>query len=217
MSADPGDTPLRTIELRVDRLSHLFDPLDPFPAHSRDLSRGAEDFIVGWARDFPPHAPIRILLHVAEQEAQGRDTVAIARGVSSYFSSGTERAASDLRELFRLGRIYLLIGVGVLAVCAIGAQLASSLIGGAAGEFVSNALIILGWVANWRPIEILLYDWWPLLKRKRIYRRLSVAPVEIRLTKNAAPEDFRSEVPAQPTVSAPASAECIAGMQTSTG
>jgi hypothetical protein len=41
-------------------------------------------------------------------------------------------------------------------------------------------LIILGWVANWRPIEIFLYDWWPLAQRRRLYLRLASAPVEVR-------------------------------------
>jgi hypothetical protein len=34
-------------------------------------------------------------------------------------------------------------------------------------------------VANWKPIEIFLYDWWPLLRRRNLYRRLSEASVEV--------------------------------------
>jgi hypothetical protein len=48
------------------------------------------------------------------------------------------------------------------------------------GQIVQEGLIIVGWVANWRPIEIFLYDWWPIVRRRRLYRRLASATVEVR-------------------------------------
>jgi hypothetical protein len=42
-----------------------------------------------------------------------------------------------------------------------------------------EGLTIAGWVAMWRPMEIYLYDWWPLRRRGRIYAKLSHAPVEV--------------------------------------
>ena len=41
-------------------------------------------------------------------------------------------------------------------------------------------MILLGWVANWKPIEIFLYDWWPIAKRRDLYRRLAAASAEFR-------------------------------------
>jgi hypothetical protein len=32
----------------------------------------------------------------------------------------------------------------------------------------------------WRPIQIFLYDWWPLRNTIRTYERLAEIPVEIR-------------------------------------
>jgi hypothetical protein len=45
---------------------------------------------------------------------------------------------------------------------------------------MEQGLFILGWVALWRPLEIFLYDWWPLARRIRLLGRLSNATVEIR-------------------------------------
>jgi len=45
-------------------------------------------------------------------------------------------------------------------------------------KIVEESFLILGWVANWRPLEIFLYDWWPLARRRDLYRRLSAAKVE---------------------------------------
>ncbi len=47
-------------------------------------------------------------------------------------------------------------------------------------QFFREGLIILGWVANWRPLEIFLYEWLPLARQQRLYRRLSEARIEVR-------------------------------------
>jgi hypothetical protein len=33
--------------------------------------------------------------------------------------------------------------------------------------------VIGAWVALWRPIEIFLYDWWPVRSEARLFDRLS--------------------------------------------
>jgi len=45
---------------------------------------------------------------------------------------------------------------------------------------VDEGLVILGWVAMWRPIEVLLYEWWPLVRRRTLLRRLAAIPVAVR-------------------------------------
>jgi len=44
-------------------------------------------------------------------------------------------------------------------------------------------MVIGGWVAMWRPIEIFLYDWWPIRDERKLFERLSAAPIEIRFAK----------------------------------
>ena len=86
----------------------------------------------------------------------------------------------ELKELFRIGRISLAIGLCVLAACSMAGRLVSGLLGpGYLGGFFGEGLIILGWVANWRPIQIFLYDWWPLVRRRKLLRRLAKATIEI--------------------------------------
>jgi hypothetical protein len=40
-------------------------------------------------------------------------------------------------------------------------------------------LTIAGWVAMWRPMQIYLYDWWPVRRRGRVYAKLSEMPVQV--------------------------------------
>jgi hypothetical protein len=44
---------------------------------------------------------------------------------------------------------------------------------------IGEGLIIGGWVAMWRPIEILLYDWWPLRREIGELERLRDLRVEV--------------------------------------
>jgi hypothetical protein len=48
------------------------------------------------------------------------------------------------------------------------------------GSIISESLIIVGWVANWKPIEIFLYEWWPIRRKIALYERLRDARITIR-------------------------------------
>ena len=44
---------------------------------------------------------------------------------------------------------------------------------------VSESLLIGGWVAMWKPLEVFLYEWWPIRAEARLYTRLSEMPVRV--------------------------------------
>jgi hypothetical protein len=49
------------------------------------------------------------------------------------------------------------------------------------GDLLRESLLIGGWVAMWRPLEIFLYDWWPIRSEVRLFDRLSTMPVQIQM------------------------------------
>lgn len=170
----------RPIEVRVDRLSQLFDTLDPFPFRERDLDKDAEEYIVGWAREFPRNQPLEIVIYAPEDELKSKEAAELSSALERYFNYRAEITSRDLNELFRVGRQSLLIGVTVLGICVLMSRTARAVLGnGNLSSFAVESLIILGWVANWKPIEIFLYDWWPLARRRDLYRRLGAARVEL--------------------------------------
>jgi len=169
------------IEVRVEEIGQLFDNLDPFPFRERDLDKGAEDFIVGWARELPADRPFRIVVHLPEDAAENRLAQDCGAAFARFFAYRADGIGRDLRELFRVGRQSLIIGLGALAAFLIAGQIAADRLGdGYLARFVGEGLIILAWVANWKPIGIFLYDWWPLARQRNLYRRLAAAYVEIR-------------------------------------
>jgi hypothetical protein len=171
----------KAIEVRVNDLSQLFDTLDPFPFPERDLDKDAEEFIVGWARELPRDQPLCIVIHMPATSAAKQDITAIGGAINRYFEYRAGVITREIKELFRIGRLALLVGFGVLAL-ALAATQAISGIGTDTplGRFFQESLIIVAWVANWRPIEVFLYDWWPLVRRRNLYRRLASATVELK-------------------------------------
>ncbi len=165
------------IQLRVADISQLFNTLDPFPFAERDLDKDAEEFIVGWARELPRDAVLKIVIHMPEKELHKNDAKTITAALHRYFDYRAGIIGRDLNELFRVGRRSLAIGLAVLALALAATQAIAGRIEAPYGRFVDESLIIIAWVANWRPMEIFLYDWWPIVRRRNLYRRLAAASV----------------------------------------
>jgi hypothetical protein len=166
------------IEINLSSLEQLFNTLDPSPFHQKDLDSDAEDYIVGAARELPTREPLKLVLHVPDEQAATLDAAQIAGWIQGYFSYRRQGAARDLRLLFQQGRTSLAIGLTFLAACLL---LREFLLGSAGPlqQVVAESLLIAGWVAMWRPLDIFLYDWWPVRRMGRVYEKLAHIPVEI--------------------------------------
>ncbi len=176
-----ADNAAHLIEIRVDRLAQLFHTLDPFPFREKDLAQEAEDYIVSWARELPDKRPIRIAVHVPEAAVQAGTSRELNEALRHYFTGRAIAVQHDLNELFRVGRRALAIGIPILVACLLSARfVAGYLVENPVQRLVEESFLILGWVANWRPLEIFLYDWWPLARRRDLYRRLAAAVVELK-------------------------------------
>lgn len=172
------------IEVHVSDLKQLFNPFDPTPFKGRDLDPQAEEFIVGWARDLHGDAPLGLLVH-ADREAASDDATEIVKGaVRDHFKRRAETTRQRLRQLFRLGRRSLLIGLMFLGTCVVlGDLLETGLPQNRLAGILGESLLIGGWVAMWRPIEIFLYDWWPIRAEAVLSDRLSAMTVRVMPTR----------------------------------
>jgi hypothetical protein len=169
-------------------VAQLFHSLDPYPFREKDekdLDKDAEEFIVGWARELPADRPFKIVVHPPEAQARTSEAHEVGAALARYFGYRAQVIGLDLKELFRIGRRSMAIGLTVLSFSVItGQTVTASFTPHPIASVIQESLLIFGWVANWRPIEIFLYDWWPIVRRRNLYRRLSAAQVELRSYKN---------------------------------
>ncbi|MEA2986870.1 MAG: hypothetical protein QOD94_3124 [Alphaproteobacteria bacterium] len=168
------------IAIHVRTIGQLFNSFDPSPFHEKDLDHNAEDCIATWARELSEDAPLRIVVYLPPDEGQRPEAAALGASLSHHFEQRARQFKREQRELFRIGRRSLAIGVAVLAGCLTASQTLAPLIPNSTlARVVEESLIILGWVANWRPLEIYLYDWWPIRRNIRLYCRIAAAPVTV--------------------------------------
>jgi hypothetical protein len=145
------------IEIRLNSVGQLFNSFDPSPFQGRDLDDDAEEFIVGSAREFGGQEKLRIVVHLPPDQCETEAARTLASAVAQHFDYRTGVMKRELSELFRQGRLYLFVGLSIFVVCTVLAQL------------VRNA-----------PLELLIYDWWPLRRRIGLFQRLAGADIEVR-------------------------------------
>ena len=102
--------------------------------------------------------------------------------MQNYFTYRADLARLEVRHTLQQGRATLLVGVLFLATCMVARELLATFRTVEWLRFVEEGLLIVGWVAMWRPLELLLYDWWPVLRMRRIYENLARMRVEVLYT-----------------------------------
>jgi hypothetical protein len=169
------------IEVRIRELQQLFNSMDPTPFHHQDLDPDAEEFIVSWALEHPAEGDIDLVIHLEKAPAEPSAEKMTEEAIHNYFAYRVELIGRELRQLMQRGRISLIIGLAFLGGCLLIADAMGHSSAFALTSVVKESLTIGGWVAMWRPLEIFLYDWWPLTARRRVLRKLSRVPVRLAL------------------------------------
>jgi len=153
--------------------------MDPTPFRHKDLDPDAEEFVESWAMEFPLRSPLLITVYLENPPAEGDATALVGDAIRNYFGYKAELVRRDLRQLLREGRVSLAIGLAFLALCLVASNAMAGLATGAFLTIVRESLTIGGWVSMWRPLQIFLYDWWPLTRRGRVMRNLARARIRV--------------------------------------
>jgi len=167
------------IDVHITELSLLFNALDPSPAREKDLDPKVDEFIVSWAQGAKRDVQFALQVYV-DRPGMPEQIDTVRDAIHESFRQRALSASRRLSQLFRVGRTSLLIGIVFLSVVVT----LASLVEGALGEshisaLIRESMVIGGWVAMWRPLEIFLYDWWPIRDERKLFDRLSVMPVRI--------------------------------------
>lgn len=168
------------IDLKVRFSRQLFDTRDPAPFRERDLDAAAVDYLLAAAQEIPRKRPLAIVVTVSEEPEPRLSPDVIVEAVRGHFTHEAEQVERRLREHVRRGQMILGVGLTVLVVFLTLAEFTTSLPEGPLREILREGFVITGWVAMWRPLEVLLYDWWPHIDERRRILRILEAPVSIR-------------------------------------
>jgi hypothetical protein len=164
------------IEVSVGEPEQLFERLDPTPAADRHLEEKVEQFVLHQAEE-DPRAEYRLIVRFREPADSGIDETALAEAIRHHFRHRRDEESARLRGLVRDGKRDVMVGLLFLFVCGVLGVSAFRIFPAAIGIFVEQGLLILGWVALWRPADLFLYDLRPIRRRRDLLDALSVMDV----------------------------------------
>lgn len=165
-----------SLNITVRDLGQLFNCLDPAPFWDRDLDREAAAFIEEEFRDRRSAASWHLHVHVREGAADAADLQA---ALEHYYGRLANSARRALHEHWWLGQLALAGGT-LIFMLSIGIR------GALRGAFatvplaIDQGLILLAWLAFWRPAEAMLYGWIPFYRQRRLFERLAAIRVTVR-------------------------------------
>lgn len=159
------------IELHVGDPSGLFAPFDASSLRARHLDHEVEQFIVHRAQETTSACYALAVQH--PNRSPRFDAIALSDAIRKHFAHRSEEELRRLTAQIREARRDLLIGFVFLLLCAALALVAWKLLPAPLGLFVEQGLLIIGWVALWRPIDLFLYELRPLRSRRALYDTLA--------------------------------------------
>lgn len=154
----------------------MFNSLDPSPFWDRDLDRTAAQFIEEEFSDKPSAEAWNLYVHTHEGGTSPADLQAALENYYGRMASSAHRA---LREHLRSAEWTLIGGAGIFLL-SMGLRTALGHLFGTLPQLLDEGLIILAWLALWRPAEMLIYGWVPLRRKQRLYERLAGIRVFVR-------------------------------------
>ena len=165
-----------TLELTdVDQL--LITP-DSLFYGKRMLSPDAEEVIIEEATMASSNDPIHLKVHLRTGEIGRKDEILTA--IHQHFNYRRKKSQRQLKKILQLGLESLLMSIVFLGLLVSLTIVIIKLLpeGGLSLTF-REILIILGWVALWRPADRLLYEWRPFKREVNLFRKLEQCKVEI--------------------------------------
>lgn len=167
-----------SIDLQFHDFRQLYDGRDPAPFDERALDESLVRYILLSAEEIPRHEKMKLTLFGPSTGGSDVQYQAFREAVHQYFSHEARKTKNEMSQLFHQGRAALFLGLVFLAMCSglafqIGTD--ASILRRAAAE----GLIVLGWVALWRPLNIFLYEWWPFRRRQKVFEALAKIPIDV--------------------------------------
>jgi len=143
----------------------------------RMLNADAEAFIIEETKRIPRDQVISLKICLPKDDCSRGDE--ITASVQQHFCYRKEKAKTQLRETLRFGWRSLLMGLSFVAVLVFLMLVFDKLLPKSFSISFRELLIILGWVALWRPVELLLYEWRTFQHEFELFGRIEEAKIRI--------------------------------------
>jgi len=167
------------IEIKLKKINQLFNSFDPSPFLDKELDDDAVEYIVSYALEYAKSNQ-KMIIYVPSNHKSKMSEIEIRRSIHNFFEYKRDLAEKRIKLKFREGQLSLIVGISFLVTCILVGEYVSTLAKNTLTYIITEGLLIGGWVAMWKPISEILYEWWPIYDEKKIYHKLSEMTIEFR-------------------------------------
>ena len=140
--------------------------------HRRLLDPIVEKFLIEEAENLTRKDDIAVIIEVEEKDSSRE--AEIIEAIHKHFSYGSQKAATSVNEILKLGWKSLLVSfIFLLFTVLIAIAIPKFFPENSFMITVLELIIILAWVALWRPADLLLYEWRGIKKKGQLLRKLA--------------------------------------------
>lgn len=148
------------VELSFKRVDQFFEPGDPSPVQSRDLTDDALYAMITAIIDREPKKPVHYIIRFPAPQVTDELESGLPDAVRTFVTYRCEGARRNLRVLLKRIQYGLLYGLSISAVLLITLLiLYSNITDPILADIIVGAIIIFCWVALWDPIDIFLHQY----------------------------------------------------------
>src|SRR5688572_18447617 len=170
--------PLSEIKLSLLSIDQILLRPKPSNYRRRMLNEDVEDFIIEEARACPRQNAILLTINLPANEIVS--ALGIRAAIASHFEHLRKKSEKDCLRTIHLGWRSLLVGFAFLILIFGLTQIGDRIIPeGGVAMMIRESLVILGWVAMWRPADLLLYEWYPFKRDATLFRKLANSEVQV--------------------------------------
>lgn len=168
----PGSNPA-FIDIRIDRVEDLFDPLDPAPLHERDIDPAIVSYVTSKVLRIDPKCDIRLRVFLASFSEE--DGGLITKAFRDHVTRASRDARLERKAHIRDGLRMLVVSIVFALILVVIMDFISETVQIGFIDRIAKAISIVIWVILKRPTEILIFDLRPHRDRIMVISRLQSA------------------------------------------
>ncbi|HEY9705352.1 MAG TPA: hypothetical protein V6C58_23135 [Allocoleopsis sp.] len=175
----PGEH-IHRIDIKIKKIGQLFNSMDPSPFLEKDLDDDAFEYIVSSVQEHPLKTKQKIVIHIPKKEMKKNTEPEVTRAIHNFFEYKKILAERSIKLKLKEGQLSFVVGITFLISCLAAGEYILTLGDNTITYILFEGLLIGGWVAMWKPISDVLYEWWPIYQEKRVYNKISRMEVEFK-------------------------------------
>lgn len=171
-----------TLAVSLDTIDELFVAPELDPLRGKFESQSGIDRLITLLP--PKRGPESVAISIelsGDAVANAFTGTHVAAALDGYADQRIRHLRTDKKRLEKRGRTELVFGILFLAAClALSSTLAALDFGTPwLTQFYTEGLVIVGWIALWHPVDLLLFERWPLNREIGALERLRVASIAV--------------------------------------